>query len=424
MKYSVSQLISNIKLSLEDDFSQVLVEGEITNLSKSGPGHWYFSLVDDNSLISSALFKFDSFRNPVIKKLKDGDKVLCQGSINVYPPRGTFQLIVKKISICGKGNLKEQFDLLKKKLAVEGLFDLENKKKIPDYPKKVAIITSRQGAALQDFINIYKRRSIFMDILVVPSVMQGDNSPKCIMESLDKVLSISKKKKIDVVVMARGGGSIEDLWAFNNESLVKYISSYQIPIISAVGHQTDFTLSDYVADFRAETPSAAAEILTKNQVLIKDKLPNLKNDLLNLINIIHSRHLTRLQQLNPKLSIEKLTNLFHSYSNRLSKVYFQLKTKDSLNLYNFYLRLDDYLKSMKSSIEKKFMIKKLQLEKNSELLNSLNPDNILERGYTYIMNEKGSVISSYKDYEKLKTHSNLELIMKDGVGKAYKGSIK
>ncbi len=423
MKYSVSQLISSIKLSLEDEFTQVLVEGEITNLSKSGPGHWYFSLVDDNSLISSALFKFDSFRNPIIKKLKDGDNVLCQGSINVYPPRGTFQLIVKKISICGKGNLKEQFDILKKKLAGEGLFDIENKKKITDYPKKIAIITSRQGAALQDFINIYKRRSVFMDILVVPSVMQGENSPKCIIESLDKVLAITKYKKIDVVVIARGGGSLEDLWAFNDEGLVRYISNYQIPVISAVGHQTDFTLSDYVADLRAETPSSAAEILTKNQVLIKDKLPNLKNDLLNLMNIIHSRHLNRLQKMNPKLSVEKLTNAFHNYASRLSRIYFQLKAKDSLNLYNFYLQLDDYLKSMKTNIEKRLIIQRLQLEKNSELLNSLNPDNILERGYTYIMNENGSVISSYKDYEKLKTNSSFEVIMKDGVGKAYKGSI-
>ncbi len=174
---SVSVLVNQIKRNLEASFRNVMVIGEITNLSYSSSGHWYLSLSDSESLISAAVFKMDAMRNPVLKNLKDGDKVICAGAISVYAKRGTFQLIIKRITPVGKGDLKEQFELLKKKLAGEGLFDLENKKPIPDMPKRIAVITAKGAAALQDFLNIVDRRSLFCDVLISPALVQGDAAP-------------------------------------------------------------------------------------------------------------------------------------------------------------------------------------------------------------------------------------------------------
>ena len=199
----VSQIVSEIKNLLENEFNNISIEGEVTNLSLSSAGHWYFTLSDKDSSLSAALFKMDALRNPQMKSIKDGAKVVVVGDINVYPKRGTFQVIVKRIVPVGVGDLKEQFEKLKRKLASEGLFDLDKKKIIPIMPKRVAIITAQRGAALQDFINIYKRRSIWMNLLVIPAVVQGLDAPRSIRAALHNVIKYSFEaptdKKIDII---------------------------------------------------------------------------------------------------------------------------------------------------------------------------------------------------------------------------------
>ena len=314
---NVSQVISEIKSLLESEFTNVSIEGEVTNLSLSSSGHWYFTLSDKNASISAALFKMDALRNPMIKKIKDGEKVLLIGDINVYPKRGTFQVIVKKITPLGEGDLKEQFEKLKKRLASEGLFDLERKKAIPALPKRVAIITALRGAALQDFINIYKRRSIWMDLVVIPTLVQGDDAPRSLRASLHSIIKYSleapPEKKIDIIVLARGGGSVEDLWAFNDEGLAWDLFNCPIPTVSAIGHEVDFSIADYVCDLRAETPSAAAEVITHQQTLIKDKMRTLKVRLLSLIEIKISRFNNRLKHAHPHTILNIIWGRINEY---------------------------------------------------------------------------------------------------------------
>ena len=250
---AVSEAVNLIKRSLESEFFDLTIVGEVSNFTSSAAGHFYFTLSDKDASLSCAMFKMDAMRNPIIRKIRNGEKVYLRGPISVYAKRGTFQLLGKKILKYGQGDLKAQFEFLKEKLRSQGFFDLENKKEIPRFPKKIAVVTAKQGAALQDFLNVMKRRSLSYDILICPALVQGDAAPASIIKALNV---ISSRSDIDLIVITRGGGSMEDLWAFNNEELVKCIYNLKAPVISAIGHQVDFTLSDFVADMRCETPTA------------------------------------------------------------------------------------------------------------------------------------------------------------------------
>lgn len=415
---NVSQVISEIKSLLESEFTNVSIEGEVTNLSLSSSGHWYFTLSDKNASISAALFKMDALRNPMIKKIKDGEKVLLIGDINVYPKRGTFQVIVKKITPLGEGDLKEQFEKLKKRLASEGLFDLERKKAIPALPKRVAIITALRGAALQDFINIYKRRSIWMDLVVIPTLVQGDDAPRSIRASLHNIIKYSlgalPEKKIDIIVLARGGGSVEDLWAFNDEGLAWDLFNCPIPTVSAIGHEVDFSIADFVCDLRAETPSAAAEVITHQQTLIKDKMRTLKVRLLSLIEIKISRLNNRLKHAHPHTILNIIWGRINEYQKRLSRCDIQKRLNELTHIHEFYQRLDESLEKMKSFLKEKIVGLNHRLDKSRGLLNVLNPKNVLERGYSYAETLDGDVISSGVDFDKTAKDSQLNLYFHDG----------
>ena len=294
---SVTEVVSSIKNSLEKEYFNLTILGEVSNLSLSSAGHYYFNLSDKNCSISCALFKMDALRNPAIRKIKNGAKVLLRGPISVYAKRGTFQVICKSIIPYGEGDLKAQFDFLKEKLNSQGYFDPQKKQLIPTLPTRIAIITALQGAALQDFLNIMKRRSFHYQVTIVPSIVQGDDCPRSLIKALTKV---EKVGGFDVVVLARGGGSMEDLWGFNDEELVKKIFSMSIPTISAIGHQIDYTLSDYVCDMRCETPSAAAEILSQGQTQVIQNLKVAGKSLKNSFKIFKSDVLGRLQGVSPK----------------------------------------------------------------------------------------------------------------------------
>lgn len=415
---NVSQIIGEIKHLLESEFTNVSIQGEVTNLSLSSSGHWYFTLSDKDAAMSAALFKMDALRNPLIKNIKDGEKVIVIGDINVYPKRGTFQVIVKKIVPIGMGDLKEQFEKLKRRLASEGLFDIDRKKTIPSLPRRVAIITAQRGAALQDFINIYRRRSIWMDLIVVPALVQGDDAPRSIRAALHNIIKYSMQadaeKKIDIIVLARGGGSLEDLWAFNDEGLAWDLFNCPIPTVSAVGHEVDFSISDFVCDLRAETPSAAAEVITHQQTLIKERMNTLKRRMLSMMEIKLSRVHNRLKYAHPHTILNIILGVFNSYQKRLARCHIHKRLNELTRIHDMYQMLDENLEQMKRLLSEKLKMLHHRLDKSEGLLKVLNPMNVLERGYGYVETPEGTVVSSAAELDIMPPGSHLNLHFHDG----------
>lgn len=414
---SVGRLVDAIKSKLESSFRDVVLEGEVSNLSLSSSGHWYLTLSDKDASISAAVFKMDAMRNPIMQRLKDGDKVLVHGDINVYPKRGSFQIIIKKILPKGVGDLKEQFEKLKKKLAAEGLFDLANKKKIPEMPKRIAVITALRGAALQDFLNIYQRRSFWMDIVIIPTLVQGDEAPKALRKSLFNAIKYSleapEHKKFDLILITRGGGSMEDLWAFNDEGLAWDIFNCPIPVISAVGHEVDFSICDFVSDLRLETPSAAAEVLTQKQSIIVSKMRDLRNKLRNEMRYFLQHVSEKIEKRKPKnvlsLIIKKLAN-FQQKLNRadLSKRFIELS-----GLYDYQMDLEDKLKRIQRWSEKAINERETKLQKMDSLLVAYNPKNVLGRGYAYLEVDKKVVLDTLV-FDSLKPKQKMTIHLHDG----------
>ncbi len=257
---SVSQLNRQVKTLIEQGMTRLWVEGEISNLSRPASGHIYFSLKDDNAQVSAAWFR-QRQRGPAVG-LKDGDKVLAFGRVSIYETRGNYQLIVEQMEPAGEGVLKLRFDALKKKLANEGLFDEDRKQDLPALPARIGVITSPSGAAIRDILSILGRRFPAIPVVIYPAAVQGDAAPG---ELIDALATAVRRADCDVLIIGRGGGSLEDLWAFNDEKLARAIGACPLPVISAVGHEIDFTIADFVADVRAPTPSGAAEIVAPDQ---------------------------------------------------------------------------------------------------------------------------------------------------------------
>ena len=256
----VSELNRKVKALLERGIAKLWVEGEISNIARPASGHLYFSLKDDAAQIRAAFFR-QRQRGPTIG-IKDGDQVLAFGRVSLYEPRGDYQLIVEQIEPAGEGALKREFDKLKRKLQAEGLFDASRKKALPLLPKRVGVITSPSGAAIRDILTVMRRRFPSVPVVIYPSAVQGDAAPGELIGALDAAI---RRDECDVLIIGRGGGSLEDLWAFNDEKLARRIADCPIPVVSAVGHEVDFTITDFVADVRAPTPSGAAELVVPNR---------------------------------------------------------------------------------------------------------------------------------------------------------------
>ena len=270
----VSELTQQIKYLLEENFPFVWVEGEISNVTLHSTGHFFFTLKDEKSQIRAIMFRSQAQLLPF--KPENGIKVVVRGRINVYGPRGEYQILADVMEPLGKGSLQLAFEQIKKKLASEGLFDPSRKKPLPVLPQRIGIITSPTGAALQDILRIISQRFVNLEILIIPVRVQGTEAPGEIIQALERVNSLDPA--LDVVILSRGGGSLEDLWAFNDEGVARAICGCKVPVMSAVGHEIDFTISDFVADVRAPTPSAAAEMVVAK-----------KEHLLNLLDIQQSR---------------------------------------------------------------------------------------------------------------------------------------
>jgi exodeoxyribonuclease VII large subunit len=257
---TVSQLTTGIKRSLEEGFSDVVVTGELSNFKAHGSGHWYFNMKDSNATLCCTMWK--GMNSYVFFTPRDGMNVVAYGRITLYPPRGQYQLEVRALRPAGVGELQAAFELLKQKLAEEGLFNNDRKRNIPYYPKKIGIVTASDGAAISDMISVARRRYPLVEIVVAPARVQGAGAAESVAKSIQE---LNRRKDIDIIIVARGGGSIEDLWAFNEEIVARAIFNSRIPVVTGIGHEMDYTIADFTADVRAATPTAAMELSTPDR---------------------------------------------------------------------------------------------------------------------------------------------------------------
>jgi len=424
---SVSDINNLAKGLLEKDLSNVWIQGEISSFTAHGSGHWYFTIKDKKSSLSCVMFKFEN--QNVLFSPQVGDELILNGNISIYAPSGRYQFNVKHIEVFGEGALLKAFEDLKRKLSDEGLFEQERKKDIPPNPLSIGLITSETGAVFRDVINVLKRRSPFVILTLIESQMQGKTADKDICNAIKKA---NQTSDLDLIILARGGGSIEDLWCFNMESVARSIAESRLPIISAIGHETDFTISDFVADLRAPTPSAAAEIISQNhsnlsnsiirlqtdlRSLLINKIGKLKNDLKNQTSLL--RHpgeklretSQRLDNLESKMK-SLLVNITLEKQGRFERCVSTLKSASPLNLIKpnqnaITVYSMNLLNAMKMNIEKK---KKIYL-KNINTLEAVSPLSVLGRGYSIVSNEDNNIISSSAD---LKLKQKIRARFKEG----------
>jgi len=408
---SVSEINRRAKSILEENFPFVWIQGEVSNFFSAASGHWYFSLKDESSEIRCAMFANKSHR--ITFEPKDGDHLVLNGTLSIFEGRGQYQIIVEHIELAGEGALLKAFEELKKKLLTEGLFDDSLKKKLPSYPRSIAVVTSPDGAVIQDIINVLSRRSPFFNLTVVPTLVQGEKAAPLICEALNKA---SNLENIDLIILARGGGSIEDLWAFNNEEVARAIVNCPIPLVSAVGHETDFTISDFVADIRAPTPSIAAEIISQPYSELKETLEGYQSYLLKSFESQFDSQRTRITNLikrirHPGDKLREIGQKVDYLETALiqemhQKVSFK---KNQLNLTQLSLQQNSpqnkvkeakvYLQNASKDLLKAF---KLKIERKRKLLGELvatieavSPLSVLARGYSIISTEpEGKILSS------------------------------
>ena len=418
---SVGELNRSAKYLLEKNFKNVSVIGEISNLSRPSSGHIYFTLKDEDGAIRCAMFKN---RNINLNfRPQDGDQCLLKGQVSIYAARGDYQLIVSNIQPAGSGNLMQKFEDLKKKLEAEGLFDPKNKLQVPASPKHICVVTSPSTAAFQDIISTIKRRAPSSQLSISETSVQGDNAHISIINALNRIMKFNERNenKIDVVVLTRGGGSIEDLWCFNNEELAREIHTFPIPTISGVGHEIDFTICDFVSDLRVPTPTASAEVVTEFNFNLIDRLNDLRIDIHKAVlnfteNLNQKIQLLKSKLKSPKASLrektQKLDNieiLFQKYQQMIlsNKKSIINDLNSELNLKNPITKLNNIASKVDALSEKlNFMLsqkldnRKNNLDKLHKSINILSPLSILDRGYSIILNKKGSAIKSSNDVNK------------------------
>lgn len=381
---TVTELNSRIRGVLEPALNDVWVQGEISNFRPAASGHIYFSLKDQNSSISAAIFGWGARRQKF--ELKDGMQVLCHGKVTVYSPRGSYQITVDQVEPLGAGALQIAFEQLKAKLTAEGLFDPSRKRALPTFPQRIAVVTSPSGAAIQDMLNILSRRAPQIRVTVIPVVVQGDGAP----QQLIRGLELANQHSLgDLVVLARGGGSIEDLWCFNDEALARAIAASVLPVVSAVGHEIDFTIADFVADLRAPTPSAAAEIVSGFWV---DAIGKVRDSKLRIVQAIQREIMNR------KTLLAHVAARVVSPRDRLRE---QAQRCDEL-----YARLD---RAFKIRLERRRSLMEQYIGK----LDALSPLRVLDRGYALVRSsdEQRQIIRSARQ---IQDGQELEITFSDG----------
>ena len=382
--FSVSQITDLIKEILETSFRSFTIEGEISNWRPSAAGHIYFTLKDNNAQIKAVIFRGAAYK--LNFKPKDGDKVRCSGSISVYAPQGNYQIIVSKMELSGSGNILQMLEDRKRKLAAEGLFDSERKKNLPLYPQTIGVVTSPTGAAIRDILNVAKRRNPKINITILPALVQGEGAA----ETIVKMIEIANFYKLcDVLIIGRGGGSLEDLLPFSEENVVRAVAASKIPTISAVGHEIDWAICDYAADKRAPTPSAAAEIAIPVLTDLEQNISACKDELYSCIT----------------KRIENARLLIKSFNPQNMEIQFRNIQTPLLNRYanakeNLIKNLQDKIKDLRNRIQN-----------NVTILENSSPETILKRGYSMVTDENGKIIRNADELT-----SGNEIIVKPAQG--------
>lgn len=383
--FSVTNLTSLIKELLEGSFTSITVEAEISGYRPNSSGHLYFTLKDENAQISAVMFRGKAAGLSFTPK--DGMKVRCTGTVSVYAQRGNYQLIISKMEQSGEGVILQLLEERKRKLSMEGLFDQNRKKKIPVFPKTIGVITSPTGAALRDILQITRRRNKTVNVVILPAQVQGEAAAKTIVSQIEYANDVSIA---DVLIVGRGGGSLEDLLPFSEEIVVRAVADSKIPVISAVGHEIDWALCDYAADLRAPTPSAAAEIAVPQLSDIKNELSFYSNELLTAINRKIERFKLILKSFNP----DQMELRFRSIQQPLLG------------------RLDNAKNYLITSMENFLKEKKQKIRENANILEISSPKSILSRGYSMVKNESGNIVRSKKD---IRCGESLKIYPAEGV---------
>ena len=408
---SVSELNQFARGALEMHVGKVWVSGEVSNFSQPASGHWYFTLKDDNAQIRCAMFKGKNqfIRSPI----HSGMQILLNGKVSLYEGRGDYQLIADFVEESGVGSMARAFEALKAKLNKEGLFDQGHKQDIPTTLTHIAVITSETGAAIHDILSVLKERFPALKITLIPATVQGDNAPTELITALKQAYRYNQQHTIDAVIIGRGGGSAEDLWAFNSERLARAVYAFPIPIISAVGHEVDVSICDLVADVRAPTPSAAAEMISPDQDHIRQKIDYIEQRLEQAIynKLLVSEQQLKLQRQRLQHPKEKITHLQAAFKeqqaqlNKAMKLQIQLKTLQLKQLgQSLHIqapipaieqekeRLKQLQQQLHSHINLSIHTKKMQLAQQANALQIISPLATLGRGYGIIKNEEGAII--------------------------------
>lgn len=408
--YTVSRLNTVVRLLLEQEMGLVWLTAEISNLVQHSSGHWYFTLKDQQAQIKAAMFKGQNRR--VSFRPQNGQQILVQGQLSLYEARGDYQLIVEKMQPAGDGLLQMKLEALKTKLSAEGVFDPQRKRALPTQPKQVGIITSPTGAAVHDMLTILARRDPALPVILYPSAVQGESAAPALIKALETAW---QRNECDVLIIGRGGGSLEDLWCFNDESVVRAIAASPIPIISAVGHETDVTLSDFAADLRAPTPSAAAELVSRDQQQQLHKVAQYQHRLQQAIQLrLQQYHLgwqqkfTQLNIQNPEFQLRQKIQKQDELQSRLERAMVQKMRQSRQQWEREHQRLQHQspqqrlplltkqhshlLQRLLAAIQNKQHNSEQTLSRLSSQLNALSPLQVLARGYSVTTNANGELI--------------------------------
>ncbi|WP_318476923.1 exodeoxyribonuclease VII large subunit [Photobacterium leiognathi] len=408
--YTVSSLNAQVRLILENEMGVVWLIGELSNFSMPVSGHWYFTLKDSRAQVKCAMFKGSN--RHVTFKPGNGNQVLVKARLSLYEPRGDYQLIIESMQPEGDGRLQQQFEQLKMSLAAEGLFAQSLKKTLPEQPKRVGIITSKTGAALHDILHVLQRRDPSLPIVIYPTMVQGEGAAISIAQAIGRA---NARQECDVLIVGRGGGSLEDLWAFNEEIVARTIAASQIPIVSAVGHEVDVTIADFVADVRAPTPSAAAELISRDMTHQTQLLDRKRQQLRHAITAYLSQSLRqttqlqhRLERQHPQLRLNLQQQHLDEISQRLTQAMARKLQKHQqhiehnnykLSLYspaslvrNAQRNLERSEQRLYDALDRKLLNARHKLAVAAEKLETVSPLATLARGYSITRNEQGDVI--------------------------------
>lgn len=392
---TVTDINNYIKNIVDGDFflSNVTLKGEISNLKFHTRGHLYFSLKDENSKINAVMFNYKNLGLNFIPK--DGMNVIVKGKVSVFTTGGSYQITVSNMKEDGIGNLYILFEELKRRLQKEGLFSPEHKKKLPRIPKKVGVITASTGAAVKDIISTINRRFPLTEIILFPTLVQGVGAK----ENIVKMINEANESDVDVIILGRGGGSIEDLWAFNEEIVARAIYNSNKPIVSAVGHEIDFTISDFVSDMRAPTPTGAAELVVPSKVEIQSYLNDYKGRIISVINKKIKSYTDTFSKLKSTYILKNPISMYEINEQKLDNMLEKLGSIMTYKLEREKSKLNNLSKMISPNMLNRLDKEKIKLENIETKLNLLNPENILKKGYSLTLVE-GKIVKSINSVKK------------------------